>query len=366
MPELFDSLTLRGLTLRNRIAVSPMCQYSATDGLANDWHRTHLSSLARGGAGLVTIEATGVTPEGRITPGCLGLWNDAQAEALAPIVAEIGKSGAASGIQLAHAGRKASANAPWEGDNHIPGNDPRGWQTIAPSAIAFGGDLPKIPREMTLDDIARVQQGFVDAALRANEIGLDSLMLHFAHGYLGQSFLSPHSNTRTDAYGGSAANRARFLIETLAAVRKVWPEQKPILARIGVIEFDGQDEETLGDAIDTIRSLKAEGLDLVDVSMGFSTPDADIPWGPAFLAPIAGRVRQETGLPTSTSWYISKPEQANQLIEDELVDLISLGRPMLTNPHWPYDAAQKLGVENPAWATLPTPYAHWLQRYRAA
>ncbi|WBU61830.1 NADH:flavin oxidoreductase/NADH oxidase [Paracoccus albus] len=366
MPGLFDPLTLRGLTLRNRIAVSPMCQYSATDGLANEWHSAHLAGLARGGAGLVTIEATGVTPEGRITPGCLGLWNDAQAEALAPMVAEIGKFGAASGIQLGHAGRKASANSPWEGDDHIPDSDPRSWQTIAPSPIAFGDELPKVPREMTLDDIARVQQSFVDATIRANEIGLDNLLLHFAHGYLGQSFLSRHSNNRTDAYGGSAENRARFLVETVAAVRKVWPEDKPLCARIGVIEFDGQDEETLAEAIDAIRKLKAEGLDLVDVSMGFSTPEANIPWGPGFLAPTAGRVRQETGLPTTTSWYISQPEQADELIRKEQVDLISLGRPLLANPHWPYEAAQKLGVENPAWTTLPAPYAHWLQRYRAA
>lgn len=365
MPGLFDPLQIKGVTLRNRIAVSPMCQYSATDGLANDWHQTHLTALARGGAGLVMVEATGVTPEGRITPDCLGLWNDAQAEALAPIVAGIAKAGAASGIQIGHAGRKASANAPWEGDDHIPESDPRAWQPVAPSPIAFGANLPRTPREMSLDDIASTRQSFVDAAIRARDIGLETLMLHFAHGYLAQSFLSRHSNTRTDAYGGSAENRARFLVETLTAVRDVWPEDRPLLARMGVIEFDGNDEETLAEAIDTIRRLKDAGLDLIDVSVGFSTPDADIPWGPAFMAPIAGRVRRETGLPTATSWYVGQAERANQIIEDGEVDLVMLGRPLLANPHWPYDAAQKLGVEKPSW-TLPAPYAHWLERYRAA
>jgi 2,4-dienoyl-CoA reductase-like NADH-dependent reductase (Old Yellow Enzyme family) len=365
MTSLFDPYTLKGVTLRNRIAASPMCQYSAEDGLTNAWHQAHLPMLARGGAGLVVIEATGVSPEGRITPGCLGLWNDAQAGALAPIVAGMKAAGTVAGIQLAHAGRKASANKPWEGDDHIPEDDPRGWETIAPSAVAMGKHLGRVPRAMTHGDIARVQADFVAAAERARDIGLDWLTLHFAHGYLAQSFFSAHSNRRQDAYGGSAENRGRFLVETLAAVRRVWPEDRPLAMRFGVIEYDGRDEETLQESIDLIRTFKAEGLDFIDVSVGFSTPDARIPWGPNFLGPVAERVRKEAGLPGSTSWYISDPAEANALVAEDKVDLVMLGRPLLENPHWPYAAARALGRESPAW-TLPAPYAHWLARYRAA
>ncbi len=365
MPTLFDPFTLKGVTLRNRIAVSPMCQYSAEDGLVNDWHRVHLAGLARGGSGLVVVEASAVSPEGRITPGDLGLWNDAQAAALAPVVAQIKAAGAVAGVQLAHAGRKASANLPWEGDDHIPAGDPRGWETLAPSALAHGGTLGKVPRAMTTDDIARVQQDFVAAAKRARDAGFDWLVLHFAHGYLAQSFLSVHANRREDAYGGSFENRSRFLVETLAAVRRVWPEDRPLSLRLGVIEFDGRDEETLAESIELARRFKADGLDFIDVSIGFSTPAAKIPWGPAFLAPIAARLRKEAGLPASTSWYISEPEQANGLIRDDLLDLVVLGRPLLADPHWPYAAAKALGLDKAAW-TLPTPYAHWLERYRAA
>lgn len=365
MPNLFDTFSLKGITLRNRIVVSPMCQYSAVDGVPNDWHRVHLASLARGGSGLVIVEATAVSPEGRITPGCLGLWNDTQAEAFAPIVAAINEAGAVPGIQLAHAGRKASANRPWEGDDHIPEGDPRGWQTIAPSAVPFGLHLPKVPRAMTKDDIARVRQDFVAAAERARDLGFQWLMLHFAHGYLAQTFFSVHSNRREDEYGGSFENRSRFLVETLAAVRAVWPEDRPLSVRLGVVEFDGRDEEHLAESIELVRRLKAEGLDFIDVSIGFTTPEARIPWGPAFMAPIAERVRRETGLPTSTTWYISEPEQANALIRDDRLDLVMLGRALLEDPHWPYAAARKLGITKAAW-TLPAPYAHWLERYRAA
>ncbi len=366
MPSLFDPITLKGVTLRNRISASPMCQYMAENGVANDWHHVHYSGLARGGSGLVVVEATGVTPEGRITPYCLGLWNDAQAEALAPTVAAIKQYGAVPGIQIGHAGRKASANKPWEGDDHIPETDPRSWQTIAPSALAFGGDLPRVPRAMTKDDIVRVRNAFVAAAERARDIGFECLLLHFAHGYLAQNFLSSHSNQRDDEYGGSFENRSRFLIETLRAVRKVWPQDRPLTARLGVIEFDGRDEETLAEGIELVRLFKREGLDMIDVSMGFSTPAAQIPWGPALVAPVAQRVRREAGLPTATSWFISETEQADRLIRDEKLDLVMLGRPLLAEPHWPYAAARKLGTERPAWATLPAPYAHWLSRYNPA
>jgi len=366
MSALFTPFTLKSLTLRNRIAIPPMCQYSAVDGLTNDWHQVHYASMARGGAGLVIVEATGVSPEGRISPDCTGLWNDGQIDGMSRIAAGIKAAGAVPGIQIGHAGRKASANNPWEGDDHIAEGDARGWQPIAPSAIAFGGGLPRVPRAMTLADIARVQDDFVAAARRALAAGFEWLELHFAHGYLGQCFFSVHANQRSDAYGGSFENRSRFLIETLAAVRKVWPENRPLSARLGVIEYDGQDEETLTEAIELVKRFKAEGLDFIDVSVGFSTNEARIPWGPAFLAPVAERVRRESGLPASTSWYISKPEQADALVREGKVDLVTLGRPLLADPHWPYAAAQALGSENPAWATLPPPYAHWLARYRAA
>lgn len=365
MPALFQPYTLKDVTLRNRIVVSPMCQYSAEEGVVNDWHHVHLAGLARGGSGLVIAEATAVSPEGRITPGCAGLWNDEQAKAWAPIVAAIKAGGAVPGIQIGHAGRKASANRPWEGDDHMVEGDPRGWPTIAPSALAFGANLPKVPRAMTLDDIARVRDDFVRTAERARDAGFQWLMLHFAHGYLAQEFLSAHSNQRTDAYGGSFNNRVRFLVETVAAIRKVWPENLPLTARLGVIEFDGRDEETLAEGIETVKRLKAEGLDMVDVSMGFSTPMANIPWGPAMMAPYAERVRREAEIPVSTTWNIATPDLAEGLLRDGKVDLVQIGRPLLADPHWPYAAAKALGQDKPSW-TLPAPYAHWLERYRGA
>ncbi len=268
------------------------------------------------------------------------------------------------GIQIGHAGRKASANRPWEGDDHIPEGDPRGWQPIAPSAIAFGAHLPRVPRAMSLDDIRRVRSDFVAAAKRAREAGFEWLELHFAHGYMGQSFFSTWSNKREDAYGGNFENRSRFLVETLAAVRAVWPENLPLAARLGVTEFDGREGE-LEESIELVRRLKSGGLDLIDLSVGFSTPTAAIPWGPAFMAPIAERVRREAHIPAATSWFISEPAQADALIREGKVDLVGLGRPLLENPHWPYRAARELGVDKAAW-TLPAPYAYWLERYRAA
>ena len=366
MSALFSPFTLKDVTLRNRIAVPPMCQYSAVDGFSNDWHQVHYASIARGGAGLVIVEATGVSPEGRITPDCLGLWNDAQAEGLARIAASIKAGGAVPGIQIGHAGRKASANNPWEGDEHIPENDARGWQPIAPSAIAFGAGLPRVPREMTLADIARVQADFVAAARRARDAGFQWLELHFAHGYLAQSFFSAHSNQRTDAYGGSFDNRARFLLETLAAVRAVWPEHLPLTARLGVIEYDGKDEQTLAESIELVKSMRAGGLDLLNVSVNFVIPDVKIPWGtPAFLAPIAQRVAREAALPVASSWGIDDVQHAERVVAEQQMDLVMIGRAMLANPHYPYAMAQALKEQRPDWV-LPAPYAHWLERYRGA
>ncbi|PHV49681.1 NADH:flavin oxidoreductase [Janthinobacterium sp. BJB301] len=362
MSALFQPYTLKDITLRNRIAVPPMCQYMAVDGLANDWHLSHYAGMARGGAGLVIVEATAVAPEGRITPGCTGIWNDDLAQAFVPVVKAIKAAGSVPGIQIAHAGRKASANRPWEGDDHIAEGDARGWQTIAPSAIAFGGGLPKVPRAMDLDDIARVKQNFVDAAVRAREVGFEWLELHFAHGYLAQSFFSAHSNQRDDIYGGSVENRSRFLLETLKAVREVWPEHLPLTIRFGVLEFDGRDEQTLLESIALVRQFKDAGMDMLSVSMGFTIPDVAIPWGPAFMGPIAERVRREAGVPVSSAWGFGTPAIAERVVKEEQLDVVMVGKAHLANPHWAYFAAKELGVERASW-TLPAPYAHWLERY---
>jgi len=362
MSALFQPFKLKDITVRNRIAVPPMCQYMAVDGVPNEWHLSHYDSIARGGAGLVIVEATAVAPEGRITPACTGLWNDAQAQAFVPVVQAIKKHGAVPGIQIAHAGRKASANRPWEGDDHIAADDARGWDTIAPSAIAFGGGLPKLPRAMALDDIARVRQNFVDTAIRARDIGFEWLELHFAHGYLAQSFFSSHSNQRDDIYGGSLENRSRFLLETLRAVREVWPEHLPLTVRFGVIEYDGRDEQTLLESIGLVGQFKQEGMDMVSVSVGFTIPQTAIPWGPAFLGPIAKRVREQAGVPVSSAWGFGTPELAERAVKEGQLDLVMVGRAHLANPHWAYFAAKELGVERASW-TLPAPYAHWLERY---
>lgn len=365
MSGLFSPYTLKSVTLRNRIAVPPMCQYSAVDGLTNEWHNVHYTSMARGGAGLVIIEATAVSPEGRITPGCLGIWNDEQAAGLAQIARDIKAAGAVPGIQIAHAGRKASANRPWEGDDHINAGDARSWETIAPSAVAFGSNLPQVPHEMSLEDIARVTADFAAAARRARDAGFEWIELHFAHGYLAQSFFSVHSNQRTDQYGGDLQGRSRFMLETLDAVRKEWPEHLPLTARFGVLEYDGRDEETLQESIWLTKEMRKNGLDMLSVSVGFSTPDANIPWGPAFLAPIAERVRREADIPVASAWGIDAPAIANETIEKSQLDLVMIGRAHLANPHWPYQAARALGKESASWV-LPAPYAHWLDRYRVS
>lgn len=365
MPSLFEPFTLKSVTLRNRIVAAPMCMYSVEDGIIGGWHRAHLEQLAVGGAGLVTVEMTDVSPEGRITWADTGLWNDEQAEALKPVVAAIKAAGAVPAIQLGHAGRKASTNRPWEGDNQIADDAPHGWPVIAPSAVAFGSDkVWKVPHAMSIADIERVQRGFVAAARRARDIGFEWLELHFAHGFLAHSFLSPYSNHREDRYGGGFENRARFILETFAAVRAVWPDKHPLSARLGVVEYDDRDEETLAESIALIKLLKQAGLDFVNVSAGFSTPDASIPWSsPAFMAPVVERVRRETGLPVAIGWGMGEPKVADDAVRNGQADLVMVGRALLANPHWPYTAAAALGVERASWATLPAPYAFWLENY---
>jgi 2,4-dienoyl-CoA reductase-like NADH-dependent reductase (Old Yellow Enzyme family) len=359
MPHLFDPYTLKGVTLRNRIAASPMCQYMAQAGIVSDWHLPHYTVLARGGAGLVVVEATAVSPEGRITPSDLGLWSADHVPGLASVARAISKAGAVPGIQLGHAGRKAGCTPPWEGGAPLAADHVEVWEAIAPSAVPFMPEQPHVPRAMTLADIHRVQQDFAAAAGRAAQAGFQWLELHFAHGFLAQNFLSPHSNQRDDAYGGSLRNRARFLLETIAAVRQAWPATLPLTVRLGVVEFDGHDEATLEEAIEVLQWMKAEGVDLVDVGIGFSTP-AQVPWSPNMMVPRAVRIRAETGLAVTTSWLITDAGQADSFVRDRQVDLVMLARPLLANPHWPYAAARELAIDKPA-SVLPTPYAFWLQ-----
>ena len=360
MPGLFDDFRLKSVTLRNRIAVSPMCQYSADDGMPNDWHLVHLGARAVGGAGLVCVEATGVTPAGRITPGCTGIWSDAHGHAFARIAKFVKLHGAVPGIQLAHAGRKASAERPWDGDAHIP-PEHGGWETLAPSAVAFGGNLPIVPKAMTKADIVATSRAFADAARRALDAGFEWLELHFAHGYLAHSFFSPLSNFRTDEYGGSLANRARFLTETLAAVRDVWPDRLPLTARLSVEDY-AAGGVTLDDSIALAKLLKAGGLDLIDVSMGFNVPDVSgIPWSPGFLAPASERLRREAGIATSVGWLVLEAQQADDIVSRGQADVVMLAREMLRDPHWPYHAALALGRDKPH-GLLPVQYARAARR----
>lgn len=364
MSALFTPFTLKSITMRNRIAVPPMCQYSATDGQVADWHIQNYASQARGGAGLVIVEATAVSPEGRITPNCLGIWNDDLAQGLTPIARAIKSHGAVPGIQIAHAGRKANANRPWDGDDHIADSDPRYWKTIAPSAISFGAHLHRTPCEMNIADISRVQADFVAGARRALAAGFEWLELHFAHGYLAQSFFSTKANQRSDAYGGSFENRSRFLRETLSAVRAVWPDHLPLTLRFGVTEFNGSIDEDMEEAIALARLFKEDGLDFMSVSIGFSTPVAQIPWAtPAFMGPIAKQIRDASGIPVASAWGFGTPDRAEAAVRNSELDVVMIGKAHLANPHWAYEAARALQVERPSWATLPAPYAHWLERY---
>ncbi|MBS0210223.1 MAG: NADH:flavin oxidoreductase/NADH oxidase [Planctomycetes bacterium] len=355
MASLFSEFRIKDVVLRNRIAVSPMCQYSSDNGFPNDWHFVHLGSRAVGGAGLVIVEATAVTPEGRISPADSGIYLDDHVQAFTKIAGFLKQHGAVPGIQIAHAGRKASANKPWEGDDHI-GSDMGGWETIAPSAVAFGSNLPKVPREMTVEDISRIQNAFVAAAKRALAAGFEWLELHFAHGYLAHEFYSPLANHRTDNYGGSFDNRIRFLQDTFAAVRKVWPERLPLTIRLSVTDWI-EGGVTVEESIELVRRLKVAGLDLLDVSQGFITPDiSQVPWGPGFMIPITSRIRREAGVPTAVGWMITDPQQAEEAVRDQHTDLVTLAREMLRDPYWPYHAALKLGDEKAA-MILPVQYA---------
>jgi 2,4-dienoyl-CoA reductase-like NADH-dependent reductase (Old Yellow Enzyme family) len=341
MPQLFDSFTVKSVTLRNRIGVSPMCMYSSDEGVANDWHLVHLGARAAGGAGLVIAEATAVAPEGRITPGDAGIWADQHVEPLARINRFMKGQGAVAGIQLAHAGRKASAARPWEGGAHLP-DTAGGWPTLAPSAIAFGGALDKVPREMTPADITRVQADFVAAAKRSLAAGYEWLELHSAHGYLMHEFLSPLSNRRADQYGGSFDNRIRFLLETTRAVRAVWPEKLPFTVRLSCTDWI-EGGWTIDESVELARRLKANGVDLIDCSSGGSSGAAKIPATPGYQVPFSERIRREAEIATAAVGLITEAQQADEIVAAGRADLVFLARIVLNDPHWPLHAAKALG-----------------------
>ena len=347
MSLLFAPLALRGVTLPNRIAVSPMCQYSAVDGMAGDWHLVHLGGLAQGGAGLVLTEAVAVEAGGRISADDLGLWNDAQAEPLARIVQFIKGQGAVPGIQLAHAGRKSGSGAPWKGT----GVPPASWVGAAPSAVAFAEGWP-VPEALDAAGLGRVVAAFRAAAVRALAAGFRVAEVHSAHGYLLHQFLSPLANRRQDGYGGSLENRSRLLREVVAAVREVWPERLPLLVRLSCTDWTpgGWDLE---ESVALARMLSPLGVDLLDCSTGGMVPRASIPLGPGYQVPFAARIRREADLPTGAVGLITTPAQAQAILDRGEADLVLLGRELLRNPRWPLLAARELGAVTP-W---PGPYA---------
>jgi 2,4-dienoyl-CoA reductase-like NADH-dependent reductase (Old Yellow Enzyme family) len=338
--SLFSPFTLRGVTFRNRIGVSPMCQYSSTDGLADDWHLVHLGQFAVGGAGLVLTEATAVLPEGRISPQDLGLWSDAQMEMLARIGAFVRAQGAVYGSQLAHAGRKASTVRPWDGGGPMdPANG--GWSPIfAPSAIPFDASY-QTPVEMSIAEIQRVIQAFVDSARRALAVGMQVIEIHGAHGYLVHEFLSPLSNHRTDRYGGSFENRTRFARELVAALRRVWPDELPLVIRLSATDWH-PDGWTIEETVELARLLAREGVDLIDCSTGGIVPKVRIAVGPGYQVEFAQRVRREAGIPTATVGLITSPQQADTIVRAGQADIVLLGRELLRDPHWPLRAARVL------------------------
>lgn len=342
MSELFKPLTLRELTLRNRLAVSPMCQYSSNDGFADDWHLVHLGSRAVGGAGLVITEATAVSPEGRISPADLGLWKDEQIEGLKRMTDFIRQQGAASGIQLAHAGRKASTREPWKGRGQISPAE-GGWEPVAPSALAYSRH-DTAPLELDLQGIEKVKADFESAAKRSLTAGFDVLEIHAAHGYLLHAFLSPLSNQRQDNYGGALANRARLLLEITRNLRQLWPQDKPIFVRISASDWV-EGGWTLEESIILSGWLKAEGVDLIDCSSGGLAPQQQIPVEPLYQVPFAEQIRQQAEIPTGAVGLITTPEEAESILAEGKADLILLAREFLRNPYFPLQAATALNDE---------------------
>ena len=343
MSQLFSPLTLRTVTLPNRIAVSPMCQYSATDGHPNEWHLVHLGSRAVGGAGLVLTEATAVQAVGRISPEDTGLWDDAHVESWRGIVDFIHAHGAVAGVQLAHAGRKGSTYAPFAPQRGGVADADGGWTPVAPSPVPFH-ETYRTPAELDGEGIARVVADFAAAATRALAAGFRVVEVHAAHGYLLHEFLSPLSNHRTDAYGGSPENRTRLVREVTAAVREAVGEDVPVFVRISATDWV-EGGWTAEDSVELARDLAALGADVVDVSTGGNTPTADIPTGPGYQVPFAETVRRKADVPTGAVGMITDARQAEQVLADGSADLVLLGREFLRDPYWPLHAAQQLGVQ---------------------
>jgi 2,4-dienoyl-CoA reductase-like NADH-dependent reductase (Old Yellow Enzyme family) len=341
MTHLFDPLAIRDITFANRVFVSPMCQYSSTDGYANDWHFVHLGSRATGGAGLVLTEATAVLPEGRISPQDLGIWRDDHVEPLIRIARFIHEQGSVAGMQLGHAGRKASTYAPWAGQGMIPENK-GGWNNVvAPSALAFTDDYP-MPQALSIDGIKNIVSAFAAAARRACEAGFRVIEIHAAHGYLIQEFLSPLSNQRTDAYGGSFENRTRVLREIVAAVRGSWPERAPLFVRISATDWidGGWDIEQ---SVELARQLKQLGVDLIDCSSGGNAEHAKMPVGAGYQTPFAEQIRGEANILTGAVGMITSPIQAEHIMVTGQADAVLVARELLRDPYWPLRAARELG-----------------------
>jgi 2,4-dienoyl-CoA reductase-like NADH-dependent reductase (Old Yellow Enzyme family) len=341
MPHLFEPLSLRDVTLANRVVVSPMCEYSSTDGFANDWHLVHLGSRAVGGAGLVMTEASAVRAEGRISPQDLGIWSDQHIEFLARITRFIHSQGSVAGIQLAHAGRKASTYRPWDGNGAVP-EELGGWKNVvAPSAVRFADDYT-MPQALTVEGIQEVVRAFAAAAVRARQSGFRLIEIHAAHGYLLSEFLSPLANRRTDEYGGAFENRIRLLLEVVRAVRGVWPESAPLFVRISATDW-AEGGWTLDESVELAKHLKNSGVDLVDCSSGGNVPPANIPVGPGYQTPFAERIRREAGVMTGAVGMITGAAQADHIIRTGQADVAIIAREFLRDPYWPLRAAREMG-----------------------
>ncbi|GAA1925892.1 NADH:flavin oxidoreductase/NADH oxidase [Nocardioides lentus] len=368
MPHLFSPYTLKDVTLRNRIAMSPMTMYRSTDGRMDDFHVMYLGARAAGGFGMVFPEQVAIAPDGRTTPHCAGIWSDDQVEGHARVTSMIDSMGSVAAIQLGHTGRNGSELKPWVGGGlgvQLPPDHPEGWQVVGPSDVPYGfGKRPYPVHPLSVEEIRAIHRQYAEAAVRAHEAGYRWLEMHFAHGYLGASFYSPLANTRTDAYGGSLENRARFLIEALDAVREVWPEHLPLTARLGSDDFhpDGAQFE---ESVEVVRWLRDHGLDMIDLSMGGNTDDMREPFFPTPSAWVerGARVRSEVGIPTTVSWNLGVPQNADRAVREEKVDLVLLGRPSLANPHWPVWAARELGHADP-FTLVPEDWGWWLSNFR--
>ncbi|WP_108956802.1 NADH:flavin oxidoreductase/NADH oxidase [Streptomyces fragilis] len=348
MSALFEPFTLRELTIPNRVWMAPMCQYSAAPdgpeaGAPHDWHFAHYAARAAGGTGLILTEATAVSPEGRISPQDLGLWNDTQVEAFRRITRFLVAQGTVPGVQLAHAGRKASTAQPWKGGAPV-GPDAHGWTPVAPSPVPFA-EGHHLPHELTVEQIREIVALFADAARRARAAGFEVVEVHGAHGYLINEFLSPHSNRRTDAYGGSYENRTRFALEVVDAVRAVWPQDRPVFFRISATDWLDEGGWSADDTVRFAGDLRAHGVDLLDVSTGGNASGVRIPTGPGYQVPFAARVKAETSLPVAAVGLITEADQAEKIVANGEADAVLLGRELLRDPYWARHAARELGAE---------------------